>query len=481
MLDSDGTNNSSDFSADSTVDSADSRHFSAEGIANSAHTIERVSNGLVRDGGEGVEKQDSRYHGVRHRYRLARFHRLKVRIVATVLGMIALFVIVYLLLCIIRGEHLAKIGVGGFDFEKNAFLNFFYKSQDASGKEIVITSKKVIEDNKDSYIFENVKSDFSLSNKETGTITADKGRIIRKRSSEDGTESINKGSISSISSDNDVKNKNEEDDIKSQDNHNHEIKSDSQSDSNNNNGICKFKDNVVMVTKSGLSLNTDEATFDSQSKIIYSESPISIIKNEAKITAEGYRFDTDKNILELKRNAKAVVKDREIFSNQMTIFIDNGKSESLKKVIAKGNVRFKSAGYELYTPDSLIYENNQLRAEHSVELKYRKGSGIFTITSYRMVALLEKTKSDSSEIYEILADGNVQIKTKDSVVKSDHAIYKKNFGKVEAYGNVIISREIGDIFGEKAELDLNTGMISINKSSGVVRDNWVRKRERQKI
>lgn len=458
MLDSDNIDNSSDFSADSAVNShvdsaADSGRLSVEKTADSAHRmVAGASNGRHHSNDEefgrrNSRRRNSRYSGVRHRHSSARLHRLKVRIAAAVLGMTALFAIAYLSLCIIRGERLVKIGFGGFDFEKNAFLNFFYKTQDASGKEIVITSKKVIEENKDSYIFEDVKSDFSLSNKESGTITADKGKIIKKSSSENLSKNINEENVGPSGS--------VENNIKDDGNNN-----------DDNKGICEFKDNVVMATKSGLSLKTDKATFDSQSKIIYGESPISITKNEAKITAKGYRFDTDKNVLELKQNAKVVVRDREIISDQMTIFIDNSKSESLKKVIAKGNVRLKSVGYDLFTPDSLVYEDNQLRAEHSVELKYRDGGGIYTITSYKMVAFLKKNKSNSNEIYEILASGNVQIKTKDAIVKSDRAIYKKNLGKIEAYGSVIISREIGDIFGEKAELDLNTGMVSIKKTSG---------------
>ena len=77
--------------------------------------------------------------------------------------------------------------------------------------------------------------------------------------------------------------------------------------------------------------------------------------------------------------------------------------------------------------------------------------------------------NDKSEITEITADGNVRIKTKDSVVKADHGVYKDN--KMTVSGNVVISKERGDVFGEIAELDVETENISVKKSSGIVSEN----------
>lgn len=379
----------------------------------------------------GYKKKHS---GHQHRRSSARFHRSKVRFMAALFGIAAMAAAAYLSVSIIKGERLAKIGVGGFDLKENAFLNFFYKTQDASGKEIVITSEKVIEKDKNSYIFEKVKSDFAISNKETGTITADQGKVVRGNGE--------KGSKD----------------------------------------VCEFKDNVVMSTKSGLSLRTDKATFDSKNKVISGESPINITKDETKISADKYSFDTNKNILELKKNSKAVSRGREVVSEQMTIYFDNSKSESIKKVVAKGNVSLKSADYDLYARDNLTYDNDRIEADRSVSLLYKKDGRKFNINSYKMKAFLRKKSGrnkvnlgEASEISEIFADGNVKIKTRDSIVKADHAVYKKNDGKVLAYGNVVISRDVGDVFGERAEMDLRTGKVSIKKSSGVVGDSWIKK------
>ena len=54
--------------------------------------------------------------------------------------------------------------VSRVDLQKNAFLKFLYKTNDASGKEVVITAEKVIEETKDNFIFEKVISNFMLPN-----------------------------------------------------------------------------------------------------------------------------------------------------------------------------------------------------------------------------------------------------------------------------------------------------------------------------
>ena len=69
--------------------------------------------------------------------------------------------------------------VSRVDLQKNAFLKFFYKINDASGKKVVITAEKVIEETNDNFIFEKVTSNFMPPNEETGTITSNFRKVIR--------------------------------------------------------------------------------------------------------------------------------------------------------------------------------------------------------------------------------------------------------------------------------------------------------------
>lgn len=345
--------------------------------------------------------------------KLFRLRRSKIKTIAVAFGLIGFLIIGYVAVSILSSKQFPTARISGIGLQKNAFFKFFYKTSDASGKEVVITAEKVIEETKDNFIFEKVTSNFMLPNEETGTITSNFGKVIRS-----------------------------------------------------NRSICEFRDNVVMTTKSGMLLRTDVAIFDSEKSVISGESRINITKEETKLSADKYSFNTEKNVLTLTQNAKAYNKNRNVVADELIIAFDNGNDDSIKQLVATGNASLKSADYDLSAKDSLVYEQNKIKATKSAELIYKKDDKNLNVKSDRMEAFL----SDQSDIKEIFADGNVQIKTKDSVVKADHAVYK-NSNKVIALGNVVISKEQGDIFGEEAELDLNTENVVIKKSSGVVEAN----------
>lgn len=345
--------------------------------------------------------------------KLFRLRRSKIKTIAVAFGLIGFLIMGYVIVSILSSKQLPTTKVSGVDLQKNAFLKFFYKTNDASGKEVVITAEKVIEETKDNLIFEKVTSNFMLPNEETGTITSNFGKVIRGDRS-----------------------------------------------------VCEFRDNVVMTTKSGILLRTDIAVFDSEKSVISGESRINITKEETKLSADKYSFNTEENVLTLTQNAKAYNKNRNVVANELIIALDNENDDSIKQLIATGDASLISTDYDLFAKDSIVYEQNKIRATKNAELIYKKDNKNLNVKSDQMNAFLNK----KSDIEEIFADGNVQIKTKDSVVKSDHAVYK-NSNKVIASGNVVISKEQGDIFGEEAELDLNTENVVVKKSSGIVEAN----------
>ena len=342
--------------------------------------------------------------------KLFRLRRSKIKTIAVAFGLSGFLIIGYVIVSILSSKQFPTTRISGVDLQRNAFLKFFYKTNDASGKEVVITAEKVIEETKDNFIFEKVTSNFMLPNEETGTITSNFGKVIR------GDRSVG-----------------------------------------------EFRDNVVMTTKSGMLLRTDIAVFDSGKSVISGESRINITKEETKLSADKYSFNTEKNVLTLTQNAKAYNKNQNVVADELIIALDNENDDSIKQLIATGNASLISVDYDLSAKDSLLYEQNKIRATKNAELIYKKDNKNLNVKSDQMDAFLSK----KSDIEEIFADGNVQIKTKDSVVKADHAVYKSS-NKVIASGNVVISKEQGDIFGEEAELDLNTENVVVKKSSGIV-------------
>ena len=126
-------------------------------------------------------------------------------------GLIGFLIMGYVIVSILSRKKFPTTRVSGVDLQKNAFLKFLYKTNDASGKKVVITAEKVIEETKDNFIFEKVTSNFMPPNEETGTITSNFGKVIRGARS-----------------------------------------------------VCEFRDNVIMTTKSGILLLTYIAAFDSE-------------------------------------------------------------------------------------------------------------------------------------------------------------------------------------------------------------------------
>lgn len=443
-----------------------------------------------------------------------RHRRFHAKIWTAIFGVSGLLLAVYVVTSILKGEHLENVSVGGFDAEENAFTDFSYKTQDNSGKSIVITSKKVKEQDKHTIVFDDVKSNFSISDKETGTISADEGRIVREKQKQRKKSKQNK-----------QKEQEESDEV-------------GMASSMKDGAICEFKGNVKMSTKSGINLRSNEAVFDSKKKIVSGNSPINITKSDVEVSADRYKFDTQKNILKLKKNAKVQSKGRDITSEKMTIFFGANQTEALKKIIAdknvqmksqdyqisaedkvtfdfsksktgqtqiqaitaKKNVVFKSQDYNLFARDSVDFkqELNQLTANGAINFTYTRNCNNFVLNSDKIQMIMadrdldksrRKLKSaakkadialDKRDISEVIATGNVRIKARDSVIRSERAVYKKNSGSIFVYGNVVISKSQGDIFGEQAELNLSTGKISVKKLSAVVSGQVVKEKVGEK-
>ncbi|MBR1735299.1 MAG: LPS export ABC transporter periplasmic protein LptC [Alphaproteobacteria bacterium] len=337
-----------------------------------------------------------------------KLRRYKIKAIALLFIFISICTVLYILITIINGKNLSSNISAKTEFSKNAFLKFFYKTKDISGKEVAIFAEKVTEETKDNFIFEQVTSNFMLSNEENGTITSNKGKI------QQGTKTI-----------------------------------------------CQFIDNVVMTTNSGLILRTNNAVFDSEKKIISGNSRVNIKRNETILSAESYTFDADKNILTLKKNAKAHNPIQNISANEISIAFNSNYTDSIQNLTANGNASLISTDYDL-SGESLKYEPNKITAMENIDLIYKKYGKNLTVKSDEMTAYL----NNKSDITEIIANGNVYIKTKDSIVKGNNGVYKDN--KVVISGNVIISKKQGNIFGEIAELDLITEKVSVKKSSGIL-------------
>ncbi|GHU11244.1 hypothetical protein FACS189449_02300 [Alphaproteobacteria bacterium] len=419
-----------------------------------------------------------------------RRRRRRIKFISIVFALLAVGIIAFVLAYVLDTKN---SDCDTFQFANSSaesvLSDVTYKTYDAGGKEITLSSKRITEEKKDNYILEKMISDFQLSDGERGNISSNTTKVIK----DDKT-------------------------------------------------ICEFSGNVKFTTSSGLEMTTEKSIVDFNQKTAVGNTDLLMEKDGLRLSSNNYHFDLDNNVATLIGNAKGFSNENTIYSDKMVIRffskketgnLSNTKPEkSIKSVDAIGHVKCTSADYILtaqknilYTPQSVVADSNvvlvyksdgstvycdkmvivlesdnlsdaksiksvdaigharctstdyiltaqknimytsqSIIADSNVTLIYKKDEKTFDIRSGHMVATLD----GNGRIKEVNATNSLTIKTADATIHSNRGVLRDN--KVTAFGNVVISRPDGDVFGETAVFDVNTGNISIDKSSGIVTD-----------
>lgn len=204
-----------------------------------------------------------------------------------------------------------------------------------------------------------------------------------------------------------------------------------------NNTKCKLRGNVKFTTKSGVRLDTQFALVDFKNNIINGDQRVTIVQDKTELSGDSFHFDVNKYKLILTGNARGITQSSDINAEKITIvFARNGEKVAVKEVNAEGNA-------------VLLHKNKG------------KEYKIFSINLSAFVSPL-------GEVMEVYTPSRVKIKTDTGVIRANSGIFKD--GIVSVCGNVSVLNEYGNIFGEKAALNLNTGEMTVEKSSGVIRD-----------
>ncbi|GHU16981.1 hypothetical protein FACS189472_03230 [Alphaproteobacteria bacterium] len=476
-----------------------------------------------------------------------RRRRRRIKFISIVFALLAVGIIVFVMIYILDTENSSSEKFQFTDSSAESVLSeISYKTYDSKGKEITLSSKKITEEKKDNYLFENMTSNFQLSDGESGSVSSDKTKLIR----DDKT-------------------------------------------------ICEFFGNVKFTTSSGLVLKTEKSIVDFNKKTAVGNTDISIEKDGLQLSSNGYLFDINNNIVTLTGNVRGFLYQRDVGSDnaslpsesyasaifnaetasekenasgaticcnkivihfmrkkdagnlsksvksidaignasctspdytltakknilyQRDVGSDNASlpsesyastifnAEAASKIIADSNVtlRHKSDGSTVYcdkmvinldgdnlsdmksvksidatgnakctSPDytltaaKILYQRgvtkaaSKLIADSKVTFICKKSGKTFDIRSGHMIATLDGKGS----IEEVEATNSLIIKTANATIRSSSGVLRDN--KIMASGSVAISSPEGDIFGETAVFDINTGGISVSKSSGVVTD-----------
>lgn len=190
-----------------------------------------------------------------------------------------------------------------------------------------------------------------------------------------------------------------------------------------------------------------------------------------------YDLDMKKNSLLLRKNVKgnlaqgnSVAADdlKIIFSRKNTKKFKHQSevdSKNLQQAVAEAKLswhaKIKFEDLDLAAHE-ISYSPKEIVANENLSLNYVRNGRKFFIQSQKIVAKLNET----GNIDTINAIGSLKIKGNDFVVRANSGFFEKQ--KIYLSGNVVIANEYGEIFGNQAELDLETGDVSIKASSGVV-------------
>lgn len=294
----------------------------------------------------------------------------------------------------------------------NAFSKVSYTTLNQNGEKVLITSDYVRELENKHYALENMNASFSLANGDDGRISANKTTAI-----------------------------------------------------NGDDTVCDFSGNVILATKSGLHIKTESVRLDFNKKFATGSDNVFIKYNETELCGKGFTFDMQLRELILSSNAIAKKNESEIKSNKIIVHLSNDQGDNnIKMAKAIGYPHYKSKEYDLKASESIMYSGNVMIANKHVRLLYLS----YDINCDHMRALLDT----EGKIKEITARDNLTIKTENARITASYGVFDGDHIKV--YEKVTISNQDGDIFGDAAILNVQTGEIKIKNTNGIMDDGKIK-------
>jgi hypothetical protein len=325
--------------------------------------------------------------------------------------MFSVFLVVNLIIPVISAKKYAANVAFRQTGEGNAFSNVSFTTRDGRGRNISLTSDRIYESQKDHFIYENTTVNFTMSSEENGTICSDITKAIRSDKT-----------------------------------------------------ICELLGHVELKTDKGLLIKTEKSLVDFNKKAISGDADITIVRGNITASSRRYFFDMNENILTLKSEAKCIMCEDSVTAEEIIIHFNGWDEKNTKSILAIGNASYVSANYSLSAKHAIRFQGNNINADDEVVLFYKRNGNNYQIKSDHMRATLNK----NGTIGDVEANGSLIIKEKSATIRANRGIFRNE--KITAHGNVVITGKNGDIFGDTAVLDINTGGVMMSNCSGIVAD-----------
>ena len=223
----------------------------------------------------------------------------------------------------------------------------------------------------------------------------------------------------------------------------------------------------------------------------------------------GIEWQQDNAVLIARGNARAVRSDVDINAEVLRAFYKK-KPEGgtdLSRLDAAGKVRITSPNESIVGQTAVYDMENAVLLVSGKKVVYRFGSDVITanrqmeyyeiqqkavargdatavhegkpVRAETLVALFRKNATGKTEVHEIQAFNNVAILTDKDTVLANRGIYNVVSGIATLIGNVRITRGQNQLAGEKAEINVNTGISKLLTDHGPSSEAGGTKRKRR--
>ena len=187
---------------------------------------------------------------------------------------------------------------------------------------------------------------------------------------------------------------------------------------------------------------------------------------EADLLTARYRSSDSKSIdvREVEATGAVVLtsRDSKAFGERALYSLDTGLAVmtggDLRLVAPNGMVKAKER-FEYWTNE------NRLEAVGDAQIQHKNEKGqINTLTADRFTALLAENAQGQQGLKSLKAEGNVIITTPDEPVRGAYGFYDAQAQTADITGGVTITRGPNTLQGEKARVDLKTGLSKLEGS-----------------
>ena len=201
--------------------------------------------------------------------------------------------------------------------------------------------------------------------------------------------------------------------------------------------ILIFEDNVKVSTDNGYVANLSQVTLNHKEETASSSADVDINGPKMNLSAQGfYLFDNGDKIDFLGESTLLIKDDKTGKSYLITSTDGIDVRQTERTMTAKVNATLTQEGNKVYADKIIGYFN-----------------------------LLGKNKY---ELYKVVAIGHVQLVTPVETVYGDEIIYDMLKQTATATGNVRIVRKEGEMSGDKAVMDMRTGVSRMNSSQDLL-------------